>query len=80
MTTPGQVAGTAAGAIGFGVFLWLVSPYFGWPLRPLKDERDTAGYKIAHWVIPGIFVVSGLVAEIVALIGAMTGTVWHTGR
>jgi len=80
VTTPGQVAGSAAGAIAFGVFLWFVSPYFGWPLRALKDERGTVGYKLAHWVLPGIFVVGGLVAEIVAVIGAMTGTVWHTGQ
>jgi hypothetical protein len=80
VTTPGQVAGAGAGAMMFGALLWIVSPYFGWPSRTLKDERGTVAWKMGHWVLPGIFVVGGLVAEFVALVGAITGTVWHTGQ
>ena len=80
VTTPGQVAATAAGAIAFGVFLWIVSPYFGWPTRALKDyNRGSLTWKLAHWALPSLFVLGGLIAEIVALVGALTGTVWHTG-
>ena len=80
VTTPGQVARSAAVAIGFGISLWLVSPYFGWPKRTLKDERGSLAWKVQHWAVPGLFVVGGVIAEIVALVGAMSGTVWHTGR
>jgi hypothetical protein len=63
-------------AIAFGLFLWLTVRFV---IKPVWRGRATSADTLFQWVLPGIFVVGGIVAELVAAYGAITGTTWHGG-
>jgi hypothetical protein len=85
MTTPGQVAGTSAIAVGFGVSMWLLVRFV---IIPLGGAR-MASFRLGRfgrvytnffaWVVPGLLVVGGVVGLVVAAVGALTGMTWKTG-
>ena len=49
-------------------------------IRPIWRGRTTSGDWFFQWVLPGLFVIGGLVAEVVAFAGWASGTVWHMGN
>jgi hypothetical protein len=40
-------------------------------------DRSTSGDQVFQWVLPGLFVLGGVIGELVAVYGRITGTVWH---
>jgi hypothetical protein len=47
-------------------------------LETIWRGRTSSGDAVFQRIIPGIFVLGGTIAELVALYGVITGTVWRT--